>query len=112
VVALNKEDAATSAVVEGMILTSDIEARALINPGSTYSFMATSFAHTLKLDDKSVPYNIVVSTPLGKRLGSNVCYRNCDVRLGSVVLIADLIRLPIEDYNAILGSDWLSRHYA
>jgi hypothetical protein len=45
-------------------------------------------------------------------VGSKVCYENCEVRLGNVVLAADLIRLPIEDYDIILGMDWLSRHYA
>jgi hypothetical protein len=29
-----------------------------------------------------------------------------------VILIGDLISLPIEDYDAILGMDWLSWHYA
>jgi hypothetical protein len=28
-----------------------------------------------------------------------------------MTLIGDLIRLPTEDYNVILGMDWLSRHY-
>jgi hypothetical protein len=49
--ALNKEDVATTAVVEGMISISDYEARVLIDPGSTNSFIATPFAYTLELDD-------------------------------------------------------------
>jgi hypothetical protein len=41
VVALNKEDSNASAVVEGTLFISGKEARVLIDPGSTHSFIAT-----------------------------------------------------------------------
>jgi hypothetical protein len=112
VVALNREDPLATAVVEGMISISDKDARVLIDPGSSHSFIAFPFTCILRLDDKGIPCNVVVSTPLGKQLNSDSCFKDCEIRLGDVTLPGDLIRLPLEDYDIILGMDWLSRHYA
>jgi hypothetical protein len=84
VVALNREDANTTAVVECKISLSDKEVKVLIDPGSTHSFIASSFVYALALDDKAVPCNVVVSTHLGKQLDSNLCYKDCEMRLGGV----------------------------
>jgi hypothetical protein len=112
VVALNREDTNATAVVEGKISISGTEAKVLIDPGSTHSFIASHFACALSFGDRAVHCNVVVSTPLGKRMRSNVCYEDYEVRLGDVILATDLARLPIDDYDIILGKDWLSRHYA
>jgi hypothetical protein len=66
VAALNKEDATTMAVMEGKISISDNDARVLIVPGSTHSFITSPFACVLKLVDKVIPCDVVVSTHLGK----------------------------------------------
>jgi hypothetical protein len=95
-----------------MISLYDIEVTVLIDLGSTHSFIVSLFACILNLDNKGTPCNVVVSTPLGKQLGSDLSYGDCEMKLGSVTLVGDLIRLPIEDYDIILGIDWLSRHYA
>jgi hypothetical protein len=112
VVVLNREDSNAAAMVEGKIFLSDKEAKVLIDLGSTYYFITSSFACALTFDDKSIFCNVVVSTPLGKQLGSNICYEDCKMRLRDVTLVGDLIRLSIEYYDVILGMDWLSRHYA
>jgi hypothetical protein len=44
-------------------------------------------------------------------MGSNKLYEDSDKILGNVTLKGDLIYLPIEDYGAILGMDWLFHHY-
>jgi hypothetical protein len=110
--ALNRVDTTASAVVEGKILISNNEARVLIDPGSTHSFIAMPFTYVLKLDNKATPCNVIVSTPLGEQLGSNICYKNCEIRLGSVVLTGDLICLPIVDYDRyelVVLALWASR---
>jgi hypothetical protein len=55
---------------------------------------------------------VIVSTPLGKQLSSNVCYKDCEIRIGGDILKGDLIRLPIDDYDITLGMDLLSQHNA
>jgi hypothetical protein len=66
----------------------------MIDPGSTYSFIASPFACALRFYDKAIPCNVVVSTPLGKQLGSDLCYKGSEMRLGDVTLIRDLIHIP------------------
>jgi hypothetical protein len=110
-VALNPEDANATTVVEGTISLYDIEATVLVDPGSTHFFIASPFTCVLNLDNKAIPCNVVVSSPFGKQLGSDLSYGDCEMKLGNVTLVGDLIHLPIEDYDIILGMDWLSRHY-
>jgi hypothetical protein len=43
---------------------------------------------------------------------SNRILGNCDITLGDVTLREDLICLPIGDYDANLGMDWLFYHHA
>jgi hypothetical protein len=112
VVAFNRKDANAMAMVEGKISISGTEAKVLIDLGSTHSFIVSHFACALSFGDKAVPCNVVVSTHLGRRVGSKVCYEDCEVRFGDVVLATDLMCLPIDNYDIILEIDWLSRHYA
>jgi hypothetical protein len=98
-------------VVEGTISISGTEAKVLIDPRSTYSFVASHFACAFSFGDKAIPCNVVVSKPLGREVDSKVCYEDCEMRLSDVIFAADLIRLPIDDYDIILGVDCLSRHY-
>jgi hypothetical protein len=37
---------------------------------------------------------------------------NCKIQIGREILKADIIVMPIEDFDLILGMDWLLRHTA
>ncbi|GAV63768.1 RVP_2 domain-containing protein [Cephalotus follicularis] len=39
-------------------------------------------------------------------------YRSCNMSIAGISLYADLIVLPIRDFDVILGMDWLSAHRA
>jgi hypothetical protein len=54
---------------------------------------------------------VIVSTSLGKQLSSNICYKEYEMRIAGEILRGDLIRLPIDDYDIILGMDWSSQHH-
>jgi hypothetical protein len=66
--------------VEGKISISGTKAKVLIDPRSTNSFISPRLACTLSIDDKAVPCNVAVSTPLVRGVGSKVCYEDCEVR--------------------------------
>ena len=38
-------------------------------------------------------------------------YIECVVKLEDQQLLADLVPLPIQEFDAILGMDWLSHHH-
>jgi hypothetical protein len=59
-----------------------------------------------------LPYEILVSTPLGKTKIVRRIVLGCEIQVGREVLLGDLIEMEIDDYDMILGMDWLSRHGA
>jgi hypothetical protein len=100
------------ALVKGMFTIHCCPVTTLINPGSTHSFVNDTYAYHLDYVGEELPYVMHVSTPLEK---STVAYRyvpDCEIQIGREVLKAYLIVMPIEDYDLILGMDWLSKHGA
>jgi hypothetical protein len=112
VVALNKEDLDAAAVAEGKDSIFGKKAKISIDTSSTLSFIASTFACTLGAESEEIPYEVMVSTPLGKQMCSNRTYGNCDITLRDVILRGNHICLPVRDYDAILGMDWFFLHHA
>ena len=51
----------------------------------------------------------MMSTPGGK-VASNQMVRTTPLKLGSKTISTDLILLPLEGIDVILGMEWLKRH--
>jgi hypothetical protein len=62
--------------------------------------------------EKGLPYIMHVSTPLGKTTVASKWVLAHDIKVGREVLKADLIVMPIEDYDLILGIDCLLKYSA
>jgi xylose isomerase len=60
-------------------------------------------------DGMELPYTLVMSTSLGKTVEVGKFVQNCDIKVGKENFEADLIVLSIEDYDLMLGMDWLAR---
>ncbi|PKA66893.1 hypothetical protein AXF42_Ash003550 [Apostasia shenzhenica] len=56
------------------------------------------------------PYT--VNTASGEILASRIIYPNCDIHIGDHIFPANLIALPIKDFDILLGMDWLSTWHA
>ena len=80
----------------------------LIDPGSTHSYLTLTFVSLINRIRQEILFRLFISTFLGKEVEFDRIYPNCEILLGG---IGDLMLLPFEDYNIILGMDWLSRHY-
>ena len=113
VYALDKSEVDREAdVVEGTLLVSGKFAKVLLDPGSTHSFVRPSFMKGLKLQSEILPYIVEVSTPTVKQpLGTDKVYKGCEVVIKDRSFPIDLIFLPINGYDVILGMDWLARYY-
>lgn len=61
---------------------------------------------------KSLDYGLFMVTPIGNSIVYEHVYKNCVVKFGDHEFLIDLIPLHLQDLDAILGMDWLSRHYA
>ena len=55
---------------------------------------------------------MVVSLPTGDSLIADRVYMGCRVIIKGHEFRANLVLLDIQDFNVILGMDWLSRHHA
>jgi hypothetical protein len=61
------------------------------------------------LDYYQTKESYIISTPGGK-IGSNQLVRHVPIQLGSKVVKTDLVLLPLEGMDIILGMDWMIEH--
>ena len=99
-------------VVTGIVSICSVDARVLFDPGATHSFASPLLARKMGRQESRLETPLLVATPLGRSLEVSVVYRRCEVRIGDHELPADLILLQMEDFDSILGMDWLSTHHA
>jgi hypothetical protein len=96
-------------VVLGEILVEFTPAIVLFDSGASHSFIATSFVekHGIPIAHLEIP--LVTRTP-----GSDLlCHLKCSqvrILLSEVVFLADLVILPSQGIDVILGMDWLTKH--
>ena len=55
---------------------------------------------------------MIIATPVGGPFEVEYVYKNYEILVEGRVLISDLIPLPLKEFDAILGMDWLSLHRA
>ena len=85
---------------------------ALIDPGSTHSYICTDIPSLGNLPRSETEYDILVTNPLGHSVIVNKVYRDCPIRIREYEFMRDLIELSFKKIDVILGMDWLSRHQA
>ena len=85
---------------------------ALIDPGSTHSYICTDIPNLGKLPRSETEYDILVTNPLGHSVIVNRVYRNCPIKIREYEFLGDLIELSFKEFDVILGMDWLSQHQA
>ncbi|RVW81021.1 Transposon Tf2-12 polyprotein [Vitis vinifera] len=113
VFAMTHRDAqATSDVVTGTLRIHTLFARVLIDPGSTHSFVSVSFAGLLGLPVASMDFDLIVATPVGDSVVASRMLRNCIVMIGYREMPVDLVLLDLQDFDVILGMDWLASYHA
>ncbi|GAV65416.1 RVP_2 domain-containing protein [Cephalotus follicularis] len=83
-----------------------------MDSGASHSFISAHFASCLDVTPDCLSYTLDVSTPTGTCMYTDSVYRSCEMSMAGIPLYADLIVLPIHDFDVILGMDWLSAHRA
>ena len=74
--------------------------------------MSHSFALHANSKPSSLDATMIVSNPLGNSKTCEKVCKDCVVKIGEHELLANLVPLKLQGLYAILGMDWLSRHYA
>ena len=85
---------------------------ALIDPGSTHSYVCIEHVFDKIPAVEWLAYDMHVTSPLGHRVSMNNVYRNCPIVIQARDFLADLITLPFQEFDLILGMDWFSKHRA
>ena len=83
---------------------------ALIDLGSTHSYICTTIPSLGSLPKSKTEYDILVTNPLGHSVIVNSVYRDCPIKIREYEFPRDLIELSFREFDVILGIYWLSRH--
>ena len=106
------EDTDAPDVIIGNFTIFDTFVHALIDIGSTHSYVCTDIPNLGNLPRSETEYDILVTNPLGHSVIVNKVYRDCPIKIQEYEFLGDLIELSFREFDVILGMDWLSRHRA
>ena len=97
-------------VIVGNFYIFETIVHALIDPGSTHSYICTTIMSLGSLPKSKIEYDIFVANPLGHSVVVNRVYKYCPIRIREYEFPRDLIELSFREFDVILGMDWMSRH--
>jgi hypothetical protein len=98
--------------VAGMTLINGFESYVLIDTGDTHSFITPRFMNRLQIPVNRLKEGLIICTPLEEGIIVDDVYRGCRVNVRGCELGVYLISLEIQDFDVILGMDWLSIYLA
>ena len=99
-------------VIVGIISLYGIEMHALIDPGSTHSYVCIKHVFDKMTAVEQLSYDMHVTSALGHSVNVNRVFKNCPIIIHDREVSTDLIALPFREFDLILGMDWLSKHRA
>ena len=85
---------------------------ALIDPGSTHSYVCMKLVSSMNIPVENTEFMIRVSNPLGKCVTVDKVCKKCPLMIRDHYFPADLMLLPFDEFDVILGMDWLTLHDA
>jgi len=97
-------------VITGHIRVEGFVTQSLFNSRSMHSFVFSQFAHKLQWPMSQEKCEFRIATPLGKVTRVGRIQKKVQLNLVGQSLPIDLIWVPMEDFDIILGMDWLIRH--
>ncbi|XP_011620465.1 uncharacterized protein LOC105420046 [Amborella trichopoda] len=102
---IEQEAKASTLVIRGIFSICDINAKVLIDPGSSHSFVAPHFSRYMNAAPACLNYTlVVVCTPVGDSMETDKVYKQCKITIDGCDLPMDLIHLHIQDIDVILGN--------
>ena len=98
-------------MIVGIFSLYDIEFHALINPSSTHSYICIEHVFDKMPSVEQLPYDMLVTSPMGHSVRVNRVYKNCHLMTHDKEFSADLLAFSFNEFDLILGMDWLSKHW-
>ena len=107
-----REDPDVPGVIAGTFSLFDIDLYALIDLGSTHSYICMEQMSDKLPSVELLAYDLLVTSPLGHSVRVNRVYKNCPLLVHDSEFLVDLMAFPFHEFDLILGMDWLSKHRA
>ena len=107
-----REDQDAPKVIASIFSLYDIEMHALIDLGSTHSYVCMEHVFDKVSAMEKLAYDMHVTSPLGHSVSVNRVYRNFPIVIQAREFLVDLITVPFREFDLILGMDWLTKHRA
>ncbi|KAG8481219.1 hypothetical protein CXB51_025969 [Gossypium anomalum] len=85
---------------------------ALVDIGSTHSYVACATSGSLVVHSEKIVSGVSVLSPLGHSVRVDKLYRDVPLETQGRIFLGDLMELPFEEFDLILGMDWLVKHKA
>ena len=99
-------------MVTGIFTIFDHETFVLIDPEFTCSFMSYEFALKVHRIIEPLEHSLCVFMPARGIVLVNSFMRECPILVDGESLYTDLIVIKLEEFNVILGMDWLVKQHA
>ena len=96
------EDTDVPDVIVGNFTIFDTIMHALIDPGSTHSYICADIPNLGNLPRSETEYDILVANPLGHRVIVNRVYRDFPIRIREYEFPGGLIKLSFRELDVIL----------
>jgi hypothetical protein len=98
-------------VVTGTISIDSFDAFILFDSGASFSFVLKAFVDRMGISIQQIGQPITVNSAKWS-ISSNYVCPGCVVRLGDEDFVANLVVIPLDVFDAILGMDCLSQYQA
>ncbi|XP_073275412.1 uncharacterized protein [Primulina huaijiensis] len=99
------EAALDSTLITGRIYIAGVPMHALLDSGATHSFISESFVKRLGIIPVAMDSRFRVSIPSGDQMFTSRIVKRLELRLQKYAVHADLIVLPLPEFDIILGMD-------
>ncbi|XP_070036112.1 uncharacterized protein [Nicotiana tomentosiformis] len=99
-------------VVTCILIVQSHDVYALINPGSTLSYVTLYVAIEFGIESEQLHEPFSVSTPVGEFILAARVYWGCVVTVCGRDTVVDLIELGMVDFDVIMGMNWLYSCFA
>lgn len=107
-----QEDGDAPNVIICTFLIHNVPYTTLIYIGSTHSYIACTVSSTLGIMCESTVNKMTVLSPLGQSVRVDKLFRDVPLDVQGVIFSADLMELQFDEFDLILGMDWLVKHRA
>ena len=107
-----QEAQATSDVVTGTLSIFGDDARVLIDPGATHSFISREYVARVEMTPVPLGCGLEIATPTGESLWPSQMLKGSLFSIEGQVMEVDLILIDLKGLDVILGMDCLASNYA